>query len=75
MRLYTRKETAQIMKIGLRTLDRRLATGQLRCFRLGKRLTEWNSSNNERHGRQSETQMAPRQGVGIGKTRQKDLAQ
>ncbi len=35
MRLYTRKETAQIMKIGLRTLDRRLATGQLRCFRLG----------------------------------------
>lgn len=39
MRIYTRKEAAQLMKIGLRMLDRRLATGQLRCFRLGKRLT------------------------------------
>ena len=55
MRLYTRKEAAQLMKIGLRTLDRWLATGQLCCFRFGKRLTEWNSSYRERHGRRSET--------------------
>ena len=36
MKLYTRKEAAQVMKIGLRTLDRWLVSGQLACFRLGK---------------------------------------
>lgn len=36
MRLYTRKETAQIMKIGLRTLDRRIASGEIQCYHLGE---------------------------------------
>ncbi len=35
MRLYTRKEAAQLMKIGLRTLDRRIASGEIQCYRLG----------------------------------------
>ncbi len=35
MKLYTRKEAARALKVGLRTLDRRLATGELECFRLG----------------------------------------
>jgi len=35
MALLTRQEAAAELKIGLRTLDRRLATGQLKCYRLG----------------------------------------
>jgi excisionase family DNA binding protein len=35
MELMTRKEAAKKLRIGVRTLDRRLATGQLKCYRLG----------------------------------------
>lgn len=35
MNLYTRQEAASHLKIGLRTLDRRLASGELECYRLG----------------------------------------
>lgn len=33
--LLTRHEAAARLRIGLRTLDRRLATGELKCYRLG----------------------------------------
>lgn len=33
--LLTRKEAAARLRIGLRTLDRRLATGELQCYRHG----------------------------------------
>ncbi len=33
--LLTRREAAKMLKIGLRTLDRRLASGELECIRLG----------------------------------------
>lgn len=35
MELMTRKEAAEKLRIGVRTLDRRLANGQLKCYRLG----------------------------------------
>ena len=35
MELMTRKEAAEKLRIGLRTLDRRLASGEIQCFRLG----------------------------------------
>jgi len=35
-RLLTRQEAAERLKIGLRTLDRRLATGDIPCYRLGE---------------------------------------
>jgi excisionase family DNA binding protein len=35
MHLMTRKEAAQRLRIGIRTLDRRLASGDLKCYRLG----------------------------------------
>lgn len=35
MRLYTRKEAARLMRMGLRTLDRRIASGDIKCYRLG----------------------------------------
>lgn len=35
MELMTRKEAAEKLRIGVRTLDRRLATGELKCYRLG----------------------------------------
>ena len=35
MTLYTRREAARALRIGLRTLDRRLADGAINCFRLG----------------------------------------
>ena len=35
MSMYTREETARELNIGLRTLDRRIATGELKCYRLG----------------------------------------
>lgn len=35
MELMTRKEAAARLKIGVRTLDRRLASGDLKCYRLG----------------------------------------
>jgi excisionase family DNA binding protein len=35
MTFLTRKEAAQRLRIGLRTLDRRLASGEIKCFRLG----------------------------------------
>lgn len=35
MELMTRKEAAAKLKIGVRTLDRRLASGELKCYRLG----------------------------------------
>ena len=35
MELYTRAEAARRLKIGLRTLDRRLANGHLACHRFG----------------------------------------
>ena len=35
MEFYTRKEVAKRLKIGLRTLDRRLAQGEIQCYRLG----------------------------------------
>ncbi len=34
--LLTRHEAAMRLHIGLRTLDRRLATGELNCYRLGE---------------------------------------
>jgi excisionase family DNA binding protein len=34
-KLISRKEAASRLGIGLRTLDRRLATGELQCYRLG----------------------------------------
>lgn len=34
--LLTRSEAARRLRIGLRTLDRRLATGELKCYRLGE---------------------------------------
>ena len=34
--LLTRLEAARRLRIGLRTLDRRLATGELKCYRLGE---------------------------------------
>lgn len=36
MNLLTRREAASRLKIGLRTLDRRLAEGSLKCYRLGE---------------------------------------
>ena len=33
--LLTRSEAANKLRVGLRTLDRRLATGELKCYRLG----------------------------------------
>lgn len=35
MNLMTRQEAAKRLKIGIRTLDRRLATGDIKCYRLG----------------------------------------
>ena len=35
MNLMTRQEAAIRLKIGIRTLDRRLATGDIKCYRLG----------------------------------------
>lgn len=35
MVLLTREEAAERLRIGVRTLDRRLATGELKCYRLG----------------------------------------
>ena len=35
MDLLTRREAAKRLKIGLRTLDRRIAEGDLKCYRLG----------------------------------------
>jgi len=35
MDLYTRAEAARILRIGLRTLDRRIADGELGCHRFG----------------------------------------
>ena len=35
MHLLTRKEAANLLRIGVRTLDRRLAMGELKCYRLG----------------------------------------
>ena len=35
MSMLTREEAARKLRIGLRTLDRRIASGQLKCFRLG----------------------------------------
>ena len=35
MNLLTRQETARKLRIGIRTLDRRLASGELKCYRLG----------------------------------------
>ena len=35
MKLYTRKEAADALRIGLRTLDRWLAEGRIQCYRLG----------------------------------------
>ena len=32
----TRKDAANRLKIGVRTLDRRLATGDIKCYRLGE---------------------------------------
>lgn len=34
-KLMTRREAAVRLQIGLRTLDRRLAEGDIRCYRLG----------------------------------------
>ena len=36
MQLLTRVEAAERLSIGLRTLDRRIADGQLHCHRLGE---------------------------------------
>ena len=33
--LLTRPEAAKRLRVGLRTLDRRLATGELSCYRIG----------------------------------------
>ncbi len=35
MKLYTRKEAADTLRVGLRTLDRWLADGRIQCYRLG----------------------------------------
>lgn len=35
MNLMTRSEAARRLRIGIRTLDRRLASGELKCYRLG----------------------------------------
>ncbi len=35
MELYTRQEAAQYLRIGLRTLDRRIAEGEIECHRYG----------------------------------------
>ena len=35
MGLLTRQEAAARLRIGLRTLDRRLAAGDIRCYRFG----------------------------------------
>lgn len=34
--LLTRQEAATRLRIGLRTLDRRIATGEIQCYRLGE---------------------------------------
>ena len=36
MELFTRQEAARKLRIGLRTLDRRIAEGKLECHRLGE---------------------------------------
>ena len=36
MELMTRHEAAHALRIGLRTLDRRLAAGDIKCYRLGE---------------------------------------
>ena len=36
MNLLTRKEAATRLRIGLRSLDRRLAEGKIECYRLGE---------------------------------------
>jgi excisionase family DNA binding protein len=35
MELYTRNEAARLLRIGVRTIDRRIAEGALQCHRLG----------------------------------------
>jgi len=35
MALLTRKPAAKMLQIGLRTLDRRVAAGEIQCYRLG----------------------------------------
>ena len=35
MTLLTRQEAAHALRIGLRTLDRRIAEGEIECYRLG----------------------------------------
>ena len=35
MELFTRKEVAKRLRIGLRTLDRRIADDDIKCHRLG----------------------------------------
>lgn len=36
MEMLTRQEAAQRLRIGLRTLDRRIASGDLKCYRFGQ---------------------------------------
>ena len=36
MELLTRQEAAQKLRIGLRTLDRHIASGELKCYRYGE---------------------------------------
>ena len=36
MELLTRMDVAKKLRIGVRTLDRRLASGELQCYRLGE---------------------------------------
>lgn len=36
MNLLTRSEAARKLGIGMRTLDRRLANGEIECYRLGE---------------------------------------
>jgi len=36
MELLTRMDAAKKLRIGVRTLDRRLASGELKCYRLGE---------------------------------------
>ena len=38
MQLMTREEAAKELRVGLRTLDRRIASGEIQCYRLGKGL-------------------------------------
>ena len=36
--VYTRKETAELLKIGLRTLDKLLHKGELAYYRIGRQI-------------------------------------